>query len=374
MKDKDKLHEEILKADMKNVEKIWKESDGEQTLAALLEKMTKDELVKIAKKYSVKGITTLKKAAAVEKIKDVVLTKANIALESMEENTLKFVEELIKVNGLKKYKFDEVIYINYLRNRGLAFSGIKDEEAFVVMPEELKEVISKQLNKEVRDKARLNGEIIKAMAGMVYYYGVCNFDLVKANLENIFGKTFEESYLNGLIANGEELGYDYVIEEKLLCHIDVEDVEGVLQLQEKAENDYYKFDKKSLIKAGKIDFVEENKQGAKIEKVLGEVFVIDKNILKDEMVGFIVAIKNEMEMQEAIDNFLEAYEIQSDEERNIFVHELELFAKSIRKWSLKGYTQDEVEKLKARVVNTVKIGRNDPCICGSGKKYKKCCG
>lgn len=24
-------------------------------------------------------------------------------------------------------------------------------------------------------------------------------------------------------------------------------------------------------------------------------------------------------------------------------------------------------------VNSVKIGRNDPCICGSGKKYKKCC-
>ncbi|WP_256204377.1 SEC-C metal-binding domain-containing protein [Planococcus faecalis] len=21
-----------------------------------------------------------------------------------------------------------------------------------------------------------------------------------------------------------------------------------------------------------------------------------------------------------------------------------------------------------------KIGRNDPCLCGSGKKYKKCCG
>jgi uncharacterized protein YecA (UPF0149 family) len=21
-----------------------------------------------------------------------------------------------------------------------------------------------------------------------------------------------------------------------------------------------------------------------------------------------------------------------------------------------------------------KIGRNDPCYCGSGKKYKKCCG
>lgn len=26
------------------------------------------------------------------------------------------------------------------------------------------------------------------------------------------------------------------------------------------------------------------------------------------------------------------------------------------------------------VVNTNKVGRNDPCPCGSGKKYKKCCG
>ena len=26
------------------------------------------------------------------------------------------------------------------------------------------------------------------------------------------------------------------------------------------------------------------------------------------------------------------------------------------------------------VRNEQKIGRNDPCTCGSGKKYKKCCG
>ena len=25
-------------------------------------------------------------------------------------------------------------------------------------------------------------------------------------------------------------------------------------------------------------------------------------------------------------------------------------------------------------VRVTKIGRNDPCPCGSGKKYKKCCG
>ncbi len=29
---------------------------------------------------------------------------------------------------------------------------------------------------------------------------------------------------------------------------------------------------------------------------------------------------------------------------------------------------------KAKPIKTQKIGRNDPCPCGSGKKYKKCCG
>ena len=32
-------------------------------------------------------------------------------------------------------------------------------------------------------------------------------------------------------------------------------------------------------------------------------------------------------------------------------------------------------KKQVTVKNTEKkVGRNDPCPCGSGKKYKKCCG
>lgn len=27
-----------------------------------------------------------------------------------------------------------------------------------------------------------------------------------------------------------------------------------------------------------------------------------------------------------------------------------------------------------QVINVEKVGRNEPCPCGSGKKYKKCCG
>jgi preprotein translocase subunit SecA len=34
----------------------------------------------------------------------------------------------------------------------------------------------------------------------------------------------------------------------------------------------------------------------------------------------------------------------------------------------------EQQKVKQIVIDTPKVGRNDPCPCGSGKKYKKCCG
>ena len=35
---------------------------------------------------------------------------------------------------------------------------------------------------------------------------------------------------------------------------------------------------------------------------------------------------------------------------------------------------DGGDKKGKTIVKGKKIGRNDPCPCGSGKKYKKCCG
>ncbi len=46
-----------------------------------------------------------------------------------------------------------------------------------------------------------------------------------------------------------------------------------------------------------------------------------------------------------------------------------------RVWANKGFTPRELAGLMARYRRAQqKVGRNDPCPCGSGKKYKKCCG
>jgi len=51
-------------------------------------------------------------------------------------------------------------------------------------------------------------------------------------------------------------------------------------------------------------------------------------------------------------------------------HELSYFGREDGRWVY----MDAVFNPKSAPVTSVKVGRNDPCPCGSGKKFKKCCG
>lgn len=51
--------------------------------------------------------------------------------------------------------------------------------------------------------------------------------------------------------------------------------------------------------------------------------------------------------------------------------EIAIFERHNRDWYFK---DAEVPKVRQFRRDSPKQGRNDPCACGSGKKYKKCCG
>lgn len=69
-----------------------------------------------------------------------------------------------------------------------------------------------------------------------------------------------------------------------------------------------------------------------------------------------------------------------EEEVITFVQLFQELSNQTRKWNYRGWTPDEVEALKNKPeekkipVTVNKVGRNEPCPCGSGKKYKKCHG
>ncbi len=57
-----------------------------------------------------------------------------------------------------------------------------------------------------------------------------------------------------------------------------------------------------------------------------------------------------------------------------FLLKAEVRQNSERKQTLNGVANDGKESVKNAPKRVTKIGRNDPCPCGSGKKYKNCCG
>ena len=78
-----------------------------------------------------------------------------------------------------------------------------------------------------------------------------------------------------------------------------------------------------------------------------------------------------MEGFEMFDNLL----IKIEDMTSQFLLKSEVTQNTERKQTLKGTANDGKETVKSTPKrNNNKIGRNDPCPCGSGKKYKQCCG
>lgn len=374
-KDISKLQEDIIKKDIRKVEKLWKDVEENNTLEYHLDRMTKEELVKVASNYLVRGVTSLKKIDAVNKVKDGIINNIDYVLEYLDLDAFLYLEEIVKLGGKKEYFGSELINANYFRNRGLMFTGVDNGKLYVITPKELCDIIKDKLNDNLKAIANNNSDIIKLSSGLIYFYGALTIEELNRILEEEYNHSFEYDKLKKLLSIGEEVGFDYQIEEEIIYHIDVEDPLFIIEERNKnTDINFVKFDKKTLLKAAKPDYLEENKQANKLEKVLNELFVIDKKILKEEIDSFSIAIKNEAPLEEAIETFLEAYEIESEEEKEILKEELKKLSLGVKRWTLKGHTQGEVDNKKKTIINEEKIGRNDPCPCGSNKKYKKCCG
>ena len=72
--------------------------------------------------------------------------------------------------------------------------------------------------------------------------------------------------------------------------------------------------------------------------------------------------------EEGIVEFIANYKLK---DKPVQHHETSQFARVNGKWR---FIDGEIAKQEPIRREAPKVGRNDPCPCGSGKKYKKCCG
>ncbi len=99
--------------------------------------------------------------------------------------------------------------------------------------------------------------------------------------------------------------------------------------------------------------------------------------------GFMDGINDSLKQSVEVDKLEETTQISLDVDwEKLFFNMLEAKAKwlsSLGEWDgvLTEEKRKEITKswrLSKQAVSEKTVGRNDPCPCGSGKKYKKCCG
>ena len=121
------------------------------------------------------------------------------------------------------------------------------------------------------------------------------------------------------------------------------------------------------------------------EKVEGTVKELaDKyNLSVMEMTGFLDGINDSLKTPNPIETMEEDTEVSLDYDKEKlyynmvgckadWLYELPQWDALLDEETRKALYKKQ--KLSGTIVKGKKIGRNDPCPCGSGKKYKQCCG
>lgn len=99
---------------------------------------------------------------------------------------------------------------------------------------------------------------------------------------------------------------------------------------------------------------------------------IDDNF-EELFFGIMFLIKYGLCTKQGIKSLLEELSFKVPNDLKIEIESLiKQYKNDISIWVYNGYSLNEYNELNKR--QNKKIGRNEPCPCGSGKKYKKCCG
>ena len=115
-----------------------------------------------------------------------------------------------------------------------------------------------------------------------------------------------------------------------------------------------------------IDAMDQLKQGIGL-RAIGQ----DNPVRAYQIEGFDMFDQMVDSIQEETVSYVYGFEIKSQEQPNLVRHAVIDLDKVQEKG---GSELDEESEKMTPVVKDDKVGRNDPCPCGSGKKYKNCCG
>ncbi|MBU5299584.1 SEC-C domain-containing protein [Clostridium sporogenes] len=368
------------------------ELNEKNNLETLLNNLTKSDLTDIRKSLDVKGASKLNKKELVH------------VLESELQNNL---NEVISNIGFYEYifldrYFDEIEYINKntnkfdnaindLKKKGIIFQ-IDEDKNKVVIPEELKDNIRENFIEEEEFNLGfyISKDILKVVQVLLHYYGALSleelYEIIHSMSSNLnYGKDrnieieFDRSYLTNLLSDNNRSYYGIKKQDNTYYVEDVINLSYVLQGHKAIQYlDYKELSINYIRKFNKEEFY--IKPLEKLKKYMEENLNIKEEKLNELMYSTSCLMKNAFSVDYIFEDIKGRIYLKNEEIERYIKDIITEINNNIEKWCLRGHSITEIKLKEDKIYEKVekvnhkgKIGRNDPCPCGSGKKYKKCC-
>ncbi|KOM96593.1 zinc chelation protein SecC [Clostridium botulinum] len=368
------------------------ELNEKNNLETLLNNLTKSDLTDIRKSLDIKGASKLNKKELVQVLESELQNNLNKIISNIGFYEYIFLDRYfdeIEYINKNTNKFDNVI--NDLKKKGIIFE-INGGKNKVVIPEELENNIKENfLDKEEFNLGfYISKDILKVIQALLHYYGALSLEelykiihRMSSNLK--YGKDknieieFDRSYLTNLLSDNNRSYYGIKKQDNTYYMEDVINLSYVLQGHKAVQYlDYKELSINYIRKFNKEEFY--IKPLEKLKKYMKENLNLKEEKSNEVMYSTSCLMKNAFSVDYIFEDIKGRIYLKNEEVERDIKDIITEINNNIEKWCLRGHSIKEIKSKEDKIYEKVekvnhkgKIGRNDPCPCGSGKKYKKCC-
>lgn len=364
-----------------------------------LQSLRKDELYILAANLRIAGRSGMNKQELVSSLNLTLLNQDKVLeillLTCQEEWDL--FKQLLEQPVLESRELYPNQY-GYLKEHGIIYAYWHEDRQYYVIPGEIQALIRGMDLKPFRQMWKRHRQVVDYISAAVNLYGACEC----LKLLDIYNSQNAEKITLGEMESiaGKHLArpqYFFRDEDYWVSnYFEDEAWEELPELLEQSRyKPYYIPDKTEFLRYAESSYSQNTLQ---LEKLKAYIL---KHITREPLAVEIIMenIQLGSSMEEPLDGLLAEFEYQNIHltfaQMDALIPLLVEVRNNTRLWANRGYTPVEMRllhskgtaPLASRGMGTVmkanftpreesapKVGRNDPCPCGSGKKHKKCCG
>ncbi|MGI6329375.1 MAG: YecA family protein [Bacilli bacterium] len=307
-------------------------------------------------------------------IKDICSTEELLLLKKILKGEVENIVITKKEETYERYNL-----LNSLEQKFLLSLDFFDPK--IKVPEEIEKSIKIALKNFNKEELKERDELRYLIVGLIRTY----FLLTRDEFFQYFSEYYSLSYvdLNNYIDNNlyfkrfiTKLPDDYYLSKEYEIYLEVITNER----KKKNSSFFHLYKKEELISVGKNRINLEDEDINKFYNFL--LKKIKGNIILEHSIDYFIEIAIAFDIKN-VTKYLEFILSFITDEKEISNAMLQIIIKAYNKfpnWINNGvapfYALEETKNDNDSIINVIpsnKIGRNDPCPCGSGKKYKKCC-